>query len=139
MEPDLTKPVPVTQPWSQAFWDGTRDGKLLIQVCHACQAAIFAPRKRCPDCWSENLGWTESAGRGTVYAFSTAYSMVEPQFADELPYTIAYVDLVEGVRMMTRIVGCDPARITIGMPVEVTFTERADFRLPYFRPVTTNE
>nr|WP_267469904.1 Zn-ribbon domain-containing OB-fold protein [Nocardia amamiensis] len=107
---------------------------LLVQVCRKCEARIFAPRKRCPECWSADLGWIESAGRGRVFTFSTAYSMVEPRFMDELPYTIAYVDLAEGVRMMTRIVDCDPAEVVIGAEVEVVFHKRGDFQLPYFRP-----
>ena len=69
-----------------------------------------------------------------MYTFSTAYSGVEPKFMDELPYTIAYVDLAEGIRMMTRIVDCDPAEMAIGMEVEVVFHERGGFQLPYFRP-----
>lgn len=131
----MVKPLPQVQPWTQAFWDGTREGKLLVQVCNSCQARIFAPRKLCPDCWSADLGWIESAGRGSIFTFSTAYSMVEPQFVDELPYTLAYVDLPEGIRMMTRIVDCEPTELAIGMEVEVTFHERGDVRLPYFRPV----
>jgi len=130
----MTKPLPEVQPWTGAFWDGTRQGKLLVQVCHSCTARIFAPRKLCPECWSSDLGWIESAGRGTVYTFSTAYSMVEPAFADDLPFTIAYVDLAEGIRMMTRIVECDPAELAIGMEVDVVFHARGDVRLPYFRP-----
>lgn len=131
----MVKPLPQVQPWTQAFWDGTREGKLLVQVCNSCQARIFAPRKLCPDCWSADLGWIESAGRGSIFTFSTAYSMVEPQFVDELPYTLAYVDLPEGIRMMTRIVDCEPTELAIGTEVEVTFHERGDVRLPYFRPV----
>lgn len=132
----MSKPLPEVQPWTQPFWDGTREGKLLVQVCHQCRARIFLPRKLCPECWSSDLGWIESAGTGAVFTFSTAYQMVEPRFMDELPYTIAFVDLAEGVRMMTRIVDCDPAEITIGMEVEVVFSERGDFRLPYFRPAS---
>ena len=97
MSVDMAKPLPEVQPWTQAFWEGTREGKLLIQVCRQCQVRIFAPRKRCPQCWSSDLGWIESAGKGTVYTFSTAYSGVEPRFTDELPYTIAYVDLAERI------------------------------------------
>jgi len=135
MDLDATKPVPETQPWSEKFWEGTKQGKLLVQVCKDCSARIFYPRKACPKCWSRNLDWIEASGKGTVSTFSTAYSMVEPKFVDELPYTIAYVDLDEGVRMMTRIVDCPPEEITFGMKVEVLFHERGDFMLPYFRPV----
>ena len=84
---DMTKPLPEVQPWSQKFWEGTRGGKILIQFCKDCKSKIFYPRKYCPECWSGNLDWVESDGKGTVYTFSTAYSMVEPKFMDELPYT----------------------------------------------------
>ncbi len=134
MEFDTTKPVPETQPWSERFWAGTREGRLLIQTCKDCKSKIFYPRKRCPECWSGNLDWMQASGKAKVFTFSTAYAMVEPKFMDELPYTIAYVDLDEGVRMMTRIVGCAPEDVHFGMEVEVTFHERAGFFLPYFTP-----
>lgn len=132
---DMTKPLPEVQPWSQKFWDGTKERKLLIQVCKDCNSKIFYPRKYCPECWSGKLDWIEASGKGKIYTFSTAYGMVEPRFMDELPYTIAYVDLDEGVRLMTRIVDCDPKEIKIGMEVEVTFFQREDFHMPYFKPV----
>jgi len=137
MEFDMTKPVPVTQPWSEKFWEGTKQGKLLIQCCNDCQSKIFYPRKFCPECWSANLSWMEASGKAKIYTFSTAYANVEPKFMDELPYTIAYVDLDEGVRMMTRIVDCKPEDIKFDMEVEVVFRERGDFCLPCFRPAGT--
>jgi uncharacterized protein len=132
---DMTKPLPEVQPWSQKFWEGTKQGKLLIQVCKDCNSKIFYPRKYCPECWSGKLDWIEASGKGKIFTFSTAYSMVEPRFMDELPYTVAYVDLEEGIRMMTRIVDCDPKDIKIGMDVEVTFFQREDFHMPYFKPL----
>jgi hypothetical protein len=134
MEFDMTKPVPVTQPWSEKFWEGTKQGKLLIQVCNDCKSKIFYPRKFCPECWSANLSWIEASGKAKIHTFSTAYANVEPKFMDELPYTIAYVDLDEGVRMMTRIVESKPEDIKFDMEVEVVFQERGGFFLPYFRP-----
>jgi hypothetical protein len=134
MEFDMKKPLPVTQPWSEKFWEGTKQGKLLIQVCTDCESRIFYPRKYCPECWSGSLGWIEASGKARIETFSTAYSMVEPKFMDELPYTIAFVNLDEGIRMMTRIVDCKPEDIRFDMPVEVVFHEREGFFLPYFRP-----
>jgi uncharacterized protein len=135
MEFDMTKPNPEVQPWSMKFWEGTKEGKLLIQFCKDCNSNIFYPRKFCPECWSKNLDWKQASGKATIYTFSTAYDMVEPKFIDELPYTIAYVDLEEGIRLMTRIVECKPEDIEIGMPVGVVFYPRNDFVLPYFRPI----
>lgn len=134
MELDMKKPIPEMQPWTVEFWEGTKNGKLLIQFCKDCNSNIFYPRKYCPECWSSSLGWRESTGKGKVFTFSTAYSNVEPKFADELPYTVAYIDLDEGVRMPSRIVDCDPKDIKIGMTVEVVFHDRDGVFLPYFRP-----
>ena len=134
MEFDMTKPIPETQPWSERFWEGTKQGKLLIQVCKDCKSKIFYPRKFCPECWSGNLDWIRASGKARIFTFSTAYSMVEPKFMDELPYTIAYVDLEEGIRMMTRIIDCKPEDISFDMDVEVLFHERNGYFLPYFRP-----
>lgn len=135
MQFDMTKPLPITQPWSEKFWEGTKEGKLLVQHCKDCGSNIFYPRKFCPECWSDNLDWIEASGRGKVMTFSTAISMVEPRFMDDLPYTLAYIDLDEGVRIMSRIVECDYHDVKIGMEVEVVFVERENFMLPYFRPV----
>jgi uncharacterized protein len=135
MDFDMSKPVPETQPWSEKFWEGAKQGKLLIQFCNDCNSFIFYPRKFCPECWSGNLDWKETSGKAKIYTYSTAYSMVEPKFMDELPYTIAYVDLDEGVRMMTRIVECKPEEITFDLEVEVVFHEQNGFFLPFFRPV----
>jgi hypothetical protein len=134
MEFEMTKPIPETQPWSERFWEGTKQGKLLIQVCKDCKSKIFYPRKFCPECWSGNLDWIRASGKARIFTFSTAYSMVEPKFMDELPYTIAYVDLEEGIRMMTRIIDCKPEDISFDMDVEVLFHERNGYFLPYFRP-----
>ena len=114
---------------------GNKTGQTFYPGCKDCKSKIFYPRKFCAECWSGNLDWIEASGKAKIYTFSTAYSMVEPKFMDELPYTIAYVDLEEGIRMMTRIVDCKPEDISFDMNVEVLFHERNGYFLPYFRPV----
>jgi len=135
MKFDMTKPAPIVQPWTEAFWEGTKQGKLLVQHCKDCDSNIWYPRKFCPECWSGNLEWIESSGKGTVETFSTAMSQVEPCFMDELPYTLGFIRLDEGVKMMSRIVDCDYRDITNGMRVEVTFVERDGWTFPFFKPV----
>ncbi len=130
------KPVPVIQPWSEEFWKGTKQKKLLVQHCKDCDANIFYPRKQCPECWSTNLDWSEVGGKATVYAYSVMLDMVEPKFWEDLPYILAMVDLDEGVRMTTRIVECRPEDVQIGMAVEVVFEDiTPECSLPMFRPV----
>ena len=130
------KPLPVMQPWTEEFWKATKQHKLLVQECGDCKEKIFYPRKYCPECWSSNLGWSEASGKAKVFSHTVTMDMVEPKFMEDLPYVLAMVDLEEGVRMMTRIVDCDPEDVHIGMDVEVTFQDITDeFALPMFRPV----
>lgn len=132
---ETQRPVPVMQPWTKEFWKATKHGKLLVQHCNDCQANIFFPKKVCPECWSENLGWIESSGKATVYTFTTMLDMVEPKFMGDLPYVTAMVDLGEGIRMTTRIVNCKPEDVSIGLDVEVVFEEVSpDCSLPMFQP-----
>ena len=136
MSEKYAKPIPAAQPWSEAFWRATKQRKLLIQKCNGCQSLIFYPRKYCPECWSADLGWQEAVGRAKVNTFTITRGGVEPKFQGDLPYVLAMVDLEEGVRMMTRIIGCDPESVRIGMDVEVVFEDITDrHALPLFKPV----
>ena len=133
---EYKKPLPVIQPWSKKFWEGTKQNKLLIQQCRECGQKIFYPRKACSECWSSDLGWSKASGKGKIYSYTVMLGGVEEKFTEDLPYVLAYVDLEEGIRMMTRIVGCDPETVEIGMDVEVIFEEVTDeISLPFFRPI----
>jgi enoyl-CoA hydratase/carnithine racemase/uncharacterized OB-fold protein len=130
------KAVPIIEPWTQEFWQATKQGRLLVQHCDDCQANIFFPKKVCPECWSKKLRWIPSSGKATVYTFTAMMDMVEPKFMADLPYVLAMVDLDEGIRMTTRIVRCRPEDVAIGMPVEVTFEDVSpECALPMFQPV----
>jgi len=133
---EYRKPLPQIEPYSQAFWDGTRNNKLLVQTCTDCEARIFFPRKQCPECWSSNLDWIEASGKAEIYAFSVTYEGVEAAFKEDLPIVLAWVDLPEGIRMQTNIIDCDPDSVAIGQQVEVVFRSVTDeITLPYFKPV----
>jgi uncharacterized OB-fold protein len=133
---EYKKPLPEMQPWSKEFWKASKQHKLLIQECRDCNSKIFYPRKLCPECWSSNLSWLESSGKGRIFTFSITMTGVEKKFQEDLPYILALVDLKEGVRMMTNIVECKPEEVKIGMDVEVVFEDiTEEFALPKWRPV----
>ncbi len=130
------KPVPVVNPWAKPFWEATREGKLIIQKCDDCQAHVFYPRTACPHCFSDNLGWVEASGRGTIYSFTVVENNAPSAFLGDMPFVIAMIDLEEGVRMLSNIVDCEPETLQCDMPVEVTFEKLNDeFTLPKFRPL----
>ena len=65
------------------------------------------------------------------------HQVYHPGFADEIPYNVAFVDLDEGVRMMTNIIGCAPEDVHPGMAVTVTWEALSDGRqLPLFKPAS---
>jgi len=118
------------------FWEATRRRELLVQWCGDCDEPIFYPREVCPRCLGTRLHWRQASGDGQVHAVSVQHlpSMPLPAYTDG-PYAVALVELIEGVRIMSNVVGCPPEEVTVGMPVCVTWEELTDGRhLPQFTP-----
>jgi uncharacterized OB-fold protein len=135
----LPAPMPEIQPETAAFWAATARGVLLLQRCSACDTVLWYPRYVCANCHSTGLIDFQASGRGAVYSFTlTTRGILE--YADAGSYVLAMVELDEGPKMMTNIVGCAAAEISIGMPVEVEFhpcgPDAGDPALPRFRPIT---
>jgi uncharacterized OB-fold protein len=120
---------------AKPFWDATRERRLSLQYCRADGKPIHYPREVCPRCLGTDLEWRPASGRGIVYAFTVNYVPGSAPPERPLPYVVALVDLDEGVRMMTNIVGCAPRDVKVGMPVEVSWEPLSDGRhLPVFAP-----
>ena len=122
---------------SGPFWEATREERLLVQWCSDCDRGVFYPRAFCPHCGGGRSGleWREASGRATVYASAVEHRPAPGGFSDGEPYCVALVDLHEGVRLMTNIVGCPPADVRSGQAVVVTWEPLSDGRnLPLFRP-----
>ncbi len=127
------RPEPPVYPLSGPFWDATRERRLMLQWCYACEAAIHYPREACPRCFGSALGWRESTGSGVVYAATVMHQAVHPAFADRVPYVVALVELDEGVRLLTNVVGCAPADVRVGRSVRLAWEALSDGRaLPVF-------
>ena len=119
-------PVPAINEETQAFWEATAEGKLLLKHCNDCQEYHWYPRSKCPFCHSLNTRWTESAGTGVIYSYSVM-RRVDPM------YTLAYVTLTEGVTVMTNLIECDFDALEIGQKVRVVFRDTGEgSAVPYF-------
>jgi uncharacterized OB-fold protein len=92
---------------TEKFWQAAAAGKLLYGFCLACHEPHYYPRSFCPFCFSERVEWREASGNATVYSYSIMYR------SQTGPYTIAYVTLAEGPRVMTNLVDCDFKKIRI--------------------------
>lgn len=131
MSPNLSPPI--VNPDSQAYWDGARENRLMIRKCKSCGKTHFMPRYLCPSCWSTELEWIQASGRGTVHSFTVIRRAPLPEFVGEVPYVVALIDLEEGPRMMSNIVGADALETKIGDQVEVCFEQRGEnAKVPQF-------
>lgn len=129
------KPLPQPSAITEYFWQGTKRQELLIQRCKDCQQYIFYPRSHCPQCFSKALEWVKSSGRGKVYSFTIVRRAALPSFAQDVPYVFAIIELDEGVRLTSNIVGCKPEEVRIGMPVTAVFEEvTPEVTLVKFKP-----
>ncbi len=128
-----TRIEPLASEVAGPFWEATREQQLVLQWCVACDRAIFYPREVCPGCLGTDLEWRPASGDGTVYAVTVEHRPQNPAMRELAPYTVALVDLDEGVRMLSSVVGADPESVAVGQRVHVTWEPLSDGRnLPLF-------
>jgi uncharacterized OB-fold protein len=117
------------------FWEATRERRLVLQWCTACEAPVFYPRAVCPACLGSALEWRPASGHGVVYAVTVEHRPQNPTLAAQAPYAVALVELEEGVRLLTNLVGAAPETFAVDDAVAVTWEPLPDGRhLPLFAP-----
>ena len=132
---EYQKPVPYPSPETKPFWEACKRHELLLPYCANCNEFFFYPREFCPKCFGWDIEWRACSGKGTLYTFAIQFRPQAPGFMP--PYVTAIVQLDEGPRMMTTLVGVDaaPENIRCDMPVEVSWEDVNDeITLPLFRP-----
>ena len=125
-------PLPTVTADSRAYWQAANERRLAIRQCNSCGAKHFLPRHLCPVCWSDQLEWISASGRGTVHSFTIIRRAPLASYADRVPYVVALIDLEEGPRMMTNIVGDDALDTRIGDRVAIEFEKRGEQNIPQF-------
>jgi uncharacterized OB-fold protein len=120
-EPAADALRPVVSPDTAFFWAGTARHELRIQRCGGCGTLRHPPGPMCPVCGFARPEYDVAAGTGEVYSYVVHHHPPVP--GRQLPIVIALVQLTEGVRMVGELLGTDPERVRIGLPVRVTFVE----------------
>ena len=128
-------PEPLVNADSEAYWTAAKEGRLVLQQCSDCGHVDFMPRHLCPACWSEKRTWIDAVGTGTVHSFSIVHRAPLTAFREDCPYIVALIDLTEGPRMMTNIIGDGALEVAIGARVEICFEDRGETKVPQFRLV----
>ncbi len=134
--PSAQRPLPSLKEVDTAeFWRATQQEQFRYQVCQRCQTVVWFPRAHCTGCTRGQLTWHTSAGNGTIYSFSIVRQSYHPFFRHLVPYAVAYVDLDEGLRFLTNVVGVDAAQVRIGQRVQLVWEAHPELKLPLVTPV----
>jgi uncharacterized OB-fold protein len=132
---EYKKPLPATSSLNQPYWDGLQRHELKLQRCNDCGKVWYPPAPFCPVCWSRNATWQKLSGRGKVNSWVIFHQAYFSSLKDDIPYNVAEVELEEGPRLLTNLVGVDNTDIELGMPVEVVFDHvTEEVTLAKFRP-----
>jgi uncharacterized OB-fold protein len=135
--------VPGMTELTAPYWAAAREGRLVVQECRSCRQVWHPPLPRCPHCHAADPGWRPVSGDGAVYTYTVVRHATHYAFAGQVPYVLAIVELAEGPRLVTALLGIEPGRpdqVRVGLPVRVTFREVTDgVTLPYFEPAAGRE
>ncbi|WP_394432537.1 bifunctional MaoC family dehydratase N-terminal/OB-fold nucleic acid binding domain-containing protein [Streptomyces sp. SGAir0957] len=145
--PKPPRPRPVVNRDNAGFWDGVAAHQLLIQRCGDCAALRFPWLPGCNRCGSQEWDTVRAGGEGTVFSYVVMHHPPFPAF--DPPYAVGLIELAEGVRIVSNVVGVPADEVRIGMPVRLEFlrvdaervdaecvdAERVDaeYELPVFR------
>lgn len=129
------KPLPQPTPEMAPFWEAARQHRLVVQRCRGCGRYRFPARDQCSQCLAREAEWVPVSGRGTVFSYAVMHQVYHPGFAGEVPYALVVIELEEGARLLSNLVGCPVEEVRVGMPVEVVFEDVSpEVTLPKFRP-----
>ncbi|MEU4104104.1 Zn-ribbon domain-containing OB-fold protein, partial [Streptomyces tanashiensis] len=125
-------PRPVVNRDNAGFWEGVAAHRLLIQRCGDCAALRLPWLPGCADCGSREWDTVEASGAGTVFSYVVMHHPSFPAF--DPPYAVGLIELDEGVRMISNVVGVPYDKVRIGMPVRLEFLRvDEELELPVFR------
>jgi uncharacterized protein len=146
-QPPVRKPEPAPRALrprpainrDNAFWfDAAREHRLVIQRCTGCAQLRHPPGPVCPSCGSLDWDTVEAAGTGTVYSFVVNHHPRHPAF--DYPMVVAVVELTEGTRLITNLVGIAPEDVAVDSPVVLEWLDAdPELSLPVFRPAAEED
>lgn len=135
MDSKLPAPAPIITSDTAAFWSATKNGVLLLQRCDHCRRTIWYPKAFCNACGTFEVTSFEAGGEGQIYSFAEVHRG-ETAYRETPRFVLAVVELDEGVRMLTNIVGAPGEALHIGQRVRVVFDDAGETAsLPRFHPI----
>lgn len=100
------------------FWAEMADGRLTTSRCGYCGRISFPPKALCPECWSQDIGWTDMPREGVLYSWTRIHAGPEV-FQHLAPYVVGIVDFEQGLRLACPVVVSEGMEPAIGARVEM--------------------
>ena len=133
MELEIRRPLPRISPVNRHFWEMAADGLLGLPWCEKCEATHFPPSPRCPHCLHDVFEWRAASGRAKLVSWVIFHRAYWDGVALEVPYNVCQVELEEGPRFISNLVGEAAREPRYQMPLQVCFTDAyPDLVLPVF-------
>ncbi|MBZ9645708.1 bifunctional MaoC family dehydratase N-terminal/OB-fold nucleic acid binding domain-containing protein [Streptomyces sp. PSKA30] len=128
------RPRPVVNRDNAGFWAGVERHELLIQRCTDCRTLRFPWLPGCNTCGCLDWDTVRAGGDGTVHSYVVMHHPPFPAF--DPPYAVGLIELAEGVRIVSNVIGVPYDKVRIGMPVRLEFRRYdEELVLPVFRGV----
>lgn len=133
------RPLPAVTELTEPYWSAARQRELVLQHCGDCEKPQFPPEVSCTHCGSASLSWERASGRARLYSWTIAHPPLLPYFAARAPWPVSAVELEEGVRLVTQIVGLEVEDYVFDMPLIADFEPVDDeVTLVVFRPAESD-
>ncbi|MBV9783793.1 MAG: OB-fold domain-containing protein [Acidisphaera sp.] len=128
-------PLPRRDALNTPYWQSLEEGHLSFQRCGECGKAWLPPRRECPHCLSPEWRWERAGGQARLVSWVVYHIAYHAAFKDRLPYTVAVVELAEGPRLISNIVGAgDPEVLRIDQDLRLAIEHEHGVAVPRFRP-----
>lgn len=127
-------PAPTIDDRTRPYWEGLAQGVLRVQHCAACGHDWLPARDACPNCLATEIEWRQSSGRGRIVSWVVYHVAYHDALKDRLPYNVTLVELDEGPRLLTNILGVKGAEgLAVGRQVELKIEQEGSTALARFR------
>lgn len=127
-------PGPEITDLNRPYWDGLKEGRHQYQCCRTCGHAWLPARSECPSCLGDDWSWLPAAGNARLISWVVYRMAYHASFAQRLPYTVAVVELQEGPRMFSNIVGAEASQLRIDMSLRMVIEHEGDTAVARFTP-----
>ena len=132
---DLQIPMPEFNDLNQPYWDNLAKGSLSFQHCTCCGHNWLPPRSECPQCLEDKWTWQVATGNAKLISWVVYHMAYHPAFAQRLPYAVAVVELEEGARLISNVIGVDDFEsLQIDQALHLVIEQEQGLAIPRFQP-----